>query len=132
MILLPPGNPSERYAAVQRFVCLLSHRQRGGREGCDGGGGGYKDGKIEGSKWMHVAFSPKGTQAPSVRSPGLCNRICKQHLWPRSPLSLVLFLPLCDVHVAKGNRNSGLKLAASKPFKRQGGVLPQQIALPVF
>ena len=31
---------------------------------------------------------------------------------------------LCDVHIAKSNRNSGLKLASSKPFKMLDGAPP--------
>lgn len=107
-----------------RAPSLLSHtyRQPDTEEGWGGVGG-----KKGGFQVLACSLSPKGARALSG-SPGLCNRICKQHLC----LCRWYFYPPSDVRVAKGNRNSGLNLAASKPFKRQGGVVPQRMTLPVF
>lgn len=65
---------------------------------------------------MHVAFFWRL---------GLCNRICKHHLcfffFPLEVCCHAIFA-ICDVQLGKSNRNSGLKLDVSKPFKMWGGV----------
>lgn len=57
-----------------------------------------------------------GISLKGHRRPGLCNRICKHH---RRAVTAAIFT-VGDEHMERSNRNSGLKLAVSKPAPVNG------------